>query len=155
VRIPIALQKTFHLGMTLWYVFTELVAVEWIRRNIVPDGREWFRISVLVEWDFNSRFKCWLNWHTIKLYLSIGTLYVDLRPVSCKTVIVWILYLPFHDDSMDKSRNTISSVKPSQLFWSKSFPPAWKTKWCGRISEITLSHLVPCSFLFPLLPLIP
>ena len=25
--------------MTLWYVFTELVAVEGIRRNIVPDGR--------------------------------------------------------------------------------------------------------------------
>jgi hypothetical protein len=34
---------------------------------------------IIVEWDFNSRFKCWLNWHTIKLYLSTGTLYVDLR----------------------------------------------------------------------------
>jgi hypothetical protein len=60
--IPIALQETFHLGMTLWYVFTELVAVEWIRRNIVPDGREWFRISVHTseaftdtssEWNYN------------------------------------------------------------------------------------------------------
>ena len=48
--------------MTLWYVFTELVAVEWIRRNIVPDGREWFRISVHTseaftdtssEWNYN------------------------------------------------------------------------------------------------------
>ena len=107
---------------------------------------------IIVEWDFNSRFKCW---HTIKLYLSTGTLDVGLRPVSCKTVIVWILYLPLHDDSMDKSRNTISSVKPSQLFWSKSFPPAWKTKWCGRISEITLSHRVQCSVLFTLPPLIP
>ena len=110
---------------------------------------------IIVEWDFNSRFKCWLNWHTIKLYLPTGTLYVDLRPVSCKTVIIWILYLPFHDDSMDKSRNTISSVKPLQLFWYKSFPPAWKTKWCGRISEITLSHRVQYSVLFTLPPLIP
>lgn len=107
---------------------------------------------IILEWDFNSRFKCWLNRHTIKLYFSIGTMYVD---VSCKTVIVWILYLPFHDDSMDKSRNTISSVKPSQLFWFKSFPPAWKTKWCGRISEITLSYGLQCSFLFTLPPLIP